>query len=263
MVMVRPPEANILDGEILRVTIGSEVHGVSVNADDHDEMGILVPSSEYVLGLSRWPDRSGVHGFDQYRWRTQPEGVRSGPGDIDLVVYGLHKWMSLAVKGNPSIILPLYVPDDFVIHGDPLGRKLRDIRWAIVNQSIRDSYAGYVQQQRDQLLGLRGGRHTNRPELVEKYGFDTKFAYHMVRVAFQGAGLWTTGEIPVPVPEPMRSMLVDLRHGERSLQWALETAEEYETTLRESDPALPEHSDLGVIHDFMTEAFFTRWFRND
>ena len=36
--------------------------------------------------------------------RTQPEGVRSGPGDLDLIVYSLRKWMRLALTGNPTVL---------------------------------------------------------------------------------------------------------------------------------------------------------------
>jgi hypothetical protein len=46
--------------------------------DDRDEMGICVEPPEY-LGLSH---------FEQYLYRTQPEGHRSGPGDLDLTVEG-------------------------------------------------------------------------------------------------------------------------------------------------------------------------------
>ena len=95
---------------VLLSLVGSGVHGISLTEehgapgaaqDDLDLMGICVEPPSYVLGLDT---------FDQYIFRTQPEGVRSGPGDIDLNVYGLRKWMRLALKGNPTIITPLWSP---------------------------------------------------------------------------------------------------------------------------------------------------------
>ncbi|HUY44275.1 MAG TPA: nucleotidyltransferase domain-containing protein [Streptosporangiaceae bacterium] len=56
--------------------------------------------ARHVLGVA-WP-------FDHYVFRTQPEGARSGPGDTDLVMYSLRKYLRLAVKGNPTALLPLY-----------------------------------------------------------------------------------------------------------------------------------------------------------
>src|SRR6478736_904721 len=59
---------------ILRVLVGSGVHGTAVEGqDDRDEMGICVEPPEYVVGL---------RSFEQYIFRTQAEGVRSGPGDL-------------------------------------------------------------------------------------------------------------------------------------------------------------------------------------
>ena len=53
---------------ILLGLVGSTVHGVTVDsADDRDEMGICIEPPEYVAGLRV---------FDQWVYRTQPEGAR-------------------------------------------------------------------------------------------------------------------------------------------------------------------------------------------
>src|SRR6476469_11129163 len=60
---------------VLLGLVGSTVHGVTVDAaDDRDELGICIEPPEYVVGL---------RGFEQWVYRTQPEGSRSGPGDVD------------------------------------------------------------------------------------------------------------------------------------------------------------------------------------
>ena len=77
---------------ILLGLVGSTVHGVTVDdADDRDEMGICIEPLEYVAGL---------RAFEQWVYRTQPEGVRSGPGDIDRTVYSLRKWCRLALAAT-------------------------------------------------------------------------------------------------------------------------------------------------------------------
>src|SRR5262245_40833898 len=81
-------------GMILRVLVGSEVHGISIAGQgDRDEMGVCVEPPETVAGLSR---------FEHYQFRTQPDGAPSGPGDLDLIVYGLRKFATLASQGNPT-----------------------------------------------------------------------------------------------------------------------------------------------------------------
>ena len=36
------------------------------------------------------------------------------PGDLDLVAYSLRKYVRLALKGHPTIVLLLFVPDELV-----------------------------------------------------------------------------------------------------------------------------------------------------
>src|SRR3954467_5898620 len=64
------------DGMILRVQVGSGVHGITVPGgnDDRDEMGICLEPIEHVVGLARVP--RGIDGtglglpFEQYELHT-------------------------------------------------------------------------------------------------------------------------------------------------------------------------------------------------
>jgi predicted nucleotidyltransferase len=94
-----------LANEVLRTVCGSGVHGMAIpGTDDHDEMGVYVETPEQVIGLAVTSEH--------YVSRTQPEGARSGPGDTDLVMYSLRKYMRLAAAGNPTVLTALYAPDD-------------------------------------------------------------------------------------------------------------------------------------------------------
>ena len=57
----------------------------------------------------------GFHRFEHFVYRTQPEGVPSGPGDLDLTVYGLRKFCRLALKGSPTTLLPLFVDGEHLV----------------------------------------------------------------------------------------------------------------------------------------------------
>src|SRR5947207_13794174 len=56
-------------------------------------MGVFIEPPQCVVGL-RGP-------ADHYVYRTQPEGARSGPGDTDLVMYSLRRYLRLAPKPGP------------------------------------------------------------------------------------------------------------------------------------------------------------------
>ncbi|MFC7330301.1 DNA polymerase beta superfamily protein [Marinactinospora rubrisoli] len=239
-------------GTILRCQVGSGVHGTAISGqDDRDEMGICVEPPEYVAGLRR---------FEQYIFRTAGEGRRSGPGDLDLVVYALRKWMRLALAGNPTVLLPLYVPEAEITHCTDLGRELRAEGHRFVSRDAARRFRGYLRSQRGGLTG-ENTRHVNRPELVAAYGFDTKYAYHMVRLGVQGVGLLETGHMPVPVPEPWRTWLRDLRQGRHTREEALEAAADLEARLTElsESPDLPERADSTWANAWLVTAHERTW----
>lgn len=240
-------------GTILLTQVGSGVHGTAIEGqDDRDEMGICVEPPEYVIGL---------RAFEQYIHRTQPEGHRSGPGDLDLLVYSLRKWMRLALRGNPTVLLPLFVPDDEVVRVTAAGQELREHPELVVSREAGHRFLGYLRAQRDQLTGVRGRRSTNRPELIDKYGFDTKFAMHMVRLGVQGVELLETGRITLPIPEPWLTWLRELRQGGHTRDEALEAAADLEARLEKllTSSPLPERSDADRANAWLVRVHQEFW----
>jgi predicted nucleotidyltransferase len=181
-------------------------------------MAVFVEPPEYLIGLrlARKPGVRNPYRFEHWVERTQPEGVRSGPGDLDLVAYSLRKYLRLALKGHPTVLLLLFVPDELTLIETELGRQLRALRTAIVSKRAGRGYLGYLSGQKERLHGTRGQRRVNRPELVEAHGFDTKYAMHALRLGYQGLELLEAGRLTLPMPEPERSRVMSVRRGERS-----------------------------------------------
>jgi hypothetical protein len=248
-------------GLILRTLIGSGVHGLSIAAqDDRDEMGVCIEPPEYVIGTRRiWVEevRDRV-AFEQYIYRSQPEGHRSGPGDLDYTCYSLRKWMRLALDGNPTILLLLFVPPGEIVTSTPLGDELRALAPAIISRQAGYRFAGYLEAQRRSLLSHEGkGRDVTRPELIEAYGFDTKYCGHMVRLGLQGVELLETGRISLPVPEPHRTWIRELRVGQHTMAEALDIAEDLQrriTDLTETSH-LPEFPDRDKADRWLVNAY--------
>lgn len=245
-------------GLILRVACGSEVHGTSIGAQsDQDEMGVCIAPPESVLGLTP---------FEHYQFRTQPDGATSGPGDLDLIVYGLRKYVRLAAGGNPTVLLPLFVTDEHVRWIDELGHELRASRALLLSRRAGAKFRGYLDSQRRGLMGLRAGaRNKGRADIRERYGFDAKFAAHMVRLGLQGVELLTTGAITLPVPEPDGQWLRDLRRGRHSKQDALDRAAELEASLDALLAAptspLPAEPDAAALDRWLVSMHQRHWAR--
>jgi len=250
-------------GTILRATVGSTVHGLHHGGqDDRDEMAVFIEPPEYLVGLDRARGiRGGLYGFEHFVERTQPEGVRSGPGDLDLVAYSLRKYVRLALKGHPTILLLLFVPDDVILVKTELGDELRELRPAIVSKRAGRGYLGYLRGQKERLLGTRGQKRVNRPELVEVHGFDTKYAMHAARLGYQGLELLETGWLTLPMEEPERSRTMAIRTGERSFQEAIAEIEEVERLLAEAleRTSLPREPDRERVNSFLVDAYRRAW----
>ena len=240
--------------EIIRVVVGSTVHGLAIEGtDDRDEMGVCIPPPEYVIGLKK---------FEQWTYRTQPNGVRSGPGDLDLTVYSLQKYVRLAAQGNPSILTLLFVPAKYKTISSDLGEQLLELAPAIVSKQAGHRFLGYMRAQRDRMLGRRGqARLPNRPELVEKYGFDTKYAGHLIRLGLQGVELLLTGRFSLPMSIEERYAVRGIREGKLSqegvIEWAGKLEAHLESLIETSD--LPEHPDYETINCALINMYQSHW----
>jgi hypothetical protein len=225
-------------------------------------MAVYIEPPAYLIGLARARGiRGGLYGFEHYVERTQPEGVRSGPGDLDLVAYSLRKYVRLALKGHPTILLLLFVPETEIVAKTNLGNELRDQRRAILSRQAGRGYLGYLRGQKERLLGPRGQKNVNRPELVAAHGYDTKYAMHAARLGIQGIELLDTGQVTLPMPEPDRSRVMAIRTGERSFDEAIAEIDDLERqlagALERSD--LRDEPDRRAVDAFLVEAYRQAW----
>lgn len=241
------------DNTILRAVVGSTLYGVSVDGQgDRDEMGICIEPPSCVIGLED---------FEQYEYHTAAEGDRSYAGDLDLTIYGLRKWAKLAAGGNPNVLQLLFAPTLLVVDELNLGRVLQSSYAELfVTRQAAAKYSGYLMSQTSKMVGERGNM-TNRPELIEQYGFDTKFAYHAVRLGLQGVELLETGKITLPIPEPDRTWLKQLRVGVHSMGDALERIEGVRARLDvlAGTADLPERPDHAAINNFLSDTYRQWW----
>jgi predicted nucleotidyltransferase len=210
-------------------------------------MGVFIEPPDHVCGL---------HPIDHYIYRDQPEGMRSQPGDLDLTLYSLRKFCRLAAQGNPSILILLWLPE-YIIQTE-LGRGLVSIRDACISKGAVERFLGYLVSQRMRLTGERS-RTVNRPELVEQFGYDTKFAMHALRLGLQGIELMTTRNLTLPIREPDLSVLRSIRSGRVSYLDAVALIEETEAKLRLLVSGCSWEPNFSSINKFMVQAHQQHW----
>src|SRR5436190_23165713 len=103
------------------------------------------------------------------------------------------------------------------------------------------------------MLGGRGQLRVTRTELVERFGFDTKYAGHMLRLGIQGVEFLETGRITLPMPEPARSHILAVRRGEVPLNQVLIEAKHLENRLLDlaDTSPLPPAPDAAAVDRFL------------
>lgn len=256
----------VLPNEILRSVVGSGLHGIAIEGqDDHDEMGVYIEPPELVFGVRLELKREDRDTFrETYVSRTQPEGARSGPGDTDLVIYSLRKFLRLATKGNPTVLLPLWAPRNQLLIRTALGDELRGIRTAFLSQYAVHRFLAYMHAQHDRMLGYgRRSAVPNRPELIEAHGFDTKYAAHAYRLAVQGYEIARYGCLTLPLPDTDRQRVLEIKRGlvPQEIVSTMITALSGRTNelLDRGTCAVPAMPDLAAINSWAWHAHNEHW----
>jgi predicted nucleotidyltransferase len=242
---------------ILRCLVGSTAHGLNVQdaIEDRDEMGVLLEPLHDAIGVGA--------SFEQFIYRTAAErehkhDAKSRAGDLDLVLYSLRKWCRLALHGNPTVLMMLFAEP---LQVDARGAQLRELAPAFASKQAGKRFLGYLTAQKQRLIGERGQKDVRRPELEEKYGFDTKYAMHMLRLGMQGVEYLSTGTLTLPMEEPTRTWLRGVRTGESTLQQCLTRVGELEVELRDliDTSPLPDTPDSDRVEQWMCNLYLQNW----
>ena len=114
---------------IYKVVSGSRAYGLDTPESDLDVRGVCIPPRQQLLGLSR---------FEQ--WEHRDNGT-------DVVIYGLEKFVRLALACNPNIIEMLYTAPRHVLFVNDYGQRLLDHRHLFLSRQARRTFANYAVSQ--------------------------------------------------------------------------------------------------------------------
>lgn len=204
---------------ILRGFRGSIAHNTyeeNTTHDDKDIMGIFVPPEDIVFGIRNMEtiERTMDEKLSQKRIVTW-----------DIVYYSLPKYLNLILKQNPNVLTLLWLSEKHYITKTELGQRLIDLRKELLSKKCYDSFCGYAHGQLHRMThhAPTGKMGAKRKELVERFGYDTKNAGHLIRLLKMGLETLTTGEIQVEQPD--NNMLLEIKRGEWTLKKVLDYAD--------------------------------------
>ena len=199
-----------------RGSIAHDTYEENVLHDDKDLMGIYVPPEETTFGLQK---------MDTVE-RAIPEKLSQKRTVVwDIVYYSLPKYLSLVLKQNPNVLSLLWLEERFYLKRTKWGQRLIDSRQALLSKQCYQSFIGYSRGQLHRMThhGPTGRMGAKRKELVEKVGYDSKNAGHLIRLLKMGIEALTLGELIVARPD--NNMLLEIKRGEWPLQKVLDYAD--------------------------------------
>lgn len=200
-------------GLMLLVYRGSIAHGMYVpqenpdSIDDKDVMGVYVAPYQHYVGFP------GKDSFEHI-WK-----------EWDVVCYELRKLIGLLLKGNPNVLSLLWVDDRHVIYENNMGKLLRANKQIFVSKKVYHSFNGYAHAQFKKMTHFKfeGYMGKKRKELVEKFGYDTKNASHLIRLLRMGIEFLTEGTLYVERADA--EQLMAIKKGEWTLEKVKDEAE--------------------------------------
>jgi|ERR1700722_10306121 predicted nucleotidyltransferase len=229
---------------------GSELHGAKVqDTDDLDIYGVYIEPPELILGLKSLP---------HYVWSTAGDDRRNGPSDVDVTLYSLRKWASLACKGNPTALHFLFAKNEV---DSSIWQRIVANRNVLLSTACAKQFLGFADDQMKRMTGVKGrGKKGTRPEIEVKYGYDVKAAMHTLRLLYECKELVSTGDLTFPRPE--RKFLIRVRTGQFSIPEVLKFAAELTAEcqqLAERASVLPAKIDTEAVSKLIAECYRESW----
>jgi len=211
--LLNSPPPFTLTGLQFECVMGSRSYGTSNESSDWDMVGWCIPPEPYLY--------PGLHGeivgfgtqlprFEQY----QQQKVFIGDVEHDITIYGIAKYMNLCMQNNPNIIETLFSTDEKTNFETEIAKTLRANVHLFVHKGAWHRFKGYAYSQLDKMDKMDPKAGSKRKALVEKYGFDTKFGAHVVRLLFEIEELLNTGRITL---DRNAKVISEVRHGEWSV----------------------------------------------
>jgi predicted nucleotidyltransferase len=249
--LLKPPRwlpANVQYETIM----GSVAYGVSSDSSDMDVYGWAIPPRDDIFphlrgeipGFGRPAKR-----FEQFQEHhvRDPDALAGRGRTYDLTIFGIVKFFALAAENNPNVIDSLFTPATCVLHSTRVGNLVRENRRLFLHRGAWPKFKGYAYSQLHK-LAVKQPRG-KRAQLVAEHGYDTKFAYHVVRLLGEVEQILVEGDIDL---QRDNERLKAIRRGEwteaRLRQWAAEKEADLEKAYAASSlPPGPDEDRLKTL----------------
>lgn len=234
--------------------MGSVAYGVAGDDSDSDIYGFCIPPKEMVF-----PHLAGeIAGFGRQikrfeQWQEHHIDDRDAGKQYDFQIYNIVKYFQLCMENNPNMVDALFVPERCVLHCSAIGNIVRENRKLFLHRGCWHKFRGYAYSQLHKMSIKTPDEGSKRAGYVEKYGFDVKFAYHVVRLIYEVEQILTTGDLNI---ESNSETLKAIRRGEWTEQRVIDFFQQKESALNKAyeESTLPYSPDETKIKKLLLQA---------
>ena len=193
--LIKPPSW-LPDSICYEVVMGSHAYQTNTEDSDFDVYGFCLPPKDVLF-----PYITRVYGFDsvnnfesfQKHHVFDKTALNNNGREYDLTIFSIVKYFRLCANNNPNALDALFVPQQCVLYQSTIGNMVRLRRHIFLSKRCFHSYIGYAFSQ---LHKMDSKEPTGkRVEIRERYGFDVKFAAHVVRLLLQCQQIFEEGDI--------------------------------------------------------------------
>lgn len=146
-----------------------------------------------------------------------------GQKEYDIQIFNIVKFFQLAMDNNPNIVDSLFTPDRCILHSNNIGKMVREQREIFLHKGSWHKFKGYAYSQLSKIGLKANASNPKRQASIVQFGYDVKFAYHVVRLLDECEQIMATGTLNL---EQNREQLKSIRRGE----WTLEEINAYFAT---------------------------------
>jgi len=229
--------------------MGSNAYGVSSDVSDEDIYGFCIPNKDMIFPHLR----GEIPGFGKRyeifeTWQQHHIEDKDSGKEYDFQVFSIVKYFDLCMACNPNIIDSLFTPRRCIIHTTQIGELVRENRKLFLHKGAWHRFKNYAYSQMHK-IDIKDPKG-KRKVMVDKYGLDLKFAYHVVRLLNECQMILDEYDLDL---ERNREQLKSIRRGE----WTLEQVKDYfgekEKILEKSysESKLPIGPDENAIKDLL------------
>lgn len=234
---------------------GSQAYGIATKDSDYDIYAVTMPPKDYIF-----PFHFGyIYNFskDIPRFDTlDRQHIPYENTDIDFYCYNIVTYFRLCMDNNPNILDSLFVRDNNIIKSTKIANMIRLNRRKFLHRGSFHRFKGYAYSQLKKAKSKTP--QGKRVAVVEKYGYDVKFAAHILRLIDEGDQILTTGDIDLL---RNKEEIKHVRNGGYTLEHIEELFAEREKRLEKAyhESKIPDRPDIKFIHNLLLNCL-EEWF---